>query len=104
MSGNAFWKAFGCTNLIFFANIIAMLVRVSIPHHMDVFLFYVPLAELVVLLGVAIWGIKNSVDAALGITLGIVLQGVLWLCFILFLGLQSALGDSSANDDYFSKP
>lgn len=58
-----------------------MMVRVPILHYMDVFLFYVPLAELIILIGVAIW-----------------------LMFLLFLGLLGGLGDSRENVDYSSKP
>lgn len=82
-----------------------MMVRVPILHYMDVFLFYVPLAELIILIGVAIWqGSKKSVGILTGILLGTVVQGGIWLMFLLFLGLLGGLGDSRENVDYSSKP
>ena len=82
-----------------------MIVRVPIPHHMDVFIVFVPLAELAFLIGIALWqGIKKSAGTVTGICLGIVLQGAIWCMFVLFLGLLGGLGGSSQNVDYFAKP
>ena len=70
------------------------MVRVYIPHHMDVFPFYVALAELIILIGVAIWqascwvpSLREASDLAPP-----------------FLGLLSGLGGSRKNIDYFSNP